>query len=385
MIVLKILSRNALRHPLRSGLTVAAIAVAVLSFGILRTVIEGWYAGVDASSASRLVTRNSISMTMPLPLAYASRIRQVEGVTRVGWGNWFGGIYIEEKNFFANFAIEPRAYLALYPEVIIPEEQFTAFLRERRACVVGRKSAERFGWKLGDVITLRGTIYPGDWEMVIRAIYRGRDKNVDETALYFQWDYLNERVKDLMPSDADMVGWFMIGVKDPDRAASISREIDGLFKNSLAETLTETEKAFTLGFIRMTEAIITIIRLVSLAVIVIIMVVAANTMAMTARERMAEYATMRVLGFDGFHIGGLVFGESLILSAAGGALGIALSFPAASWFSVSLGQFFPVFRISTTTLLLDILAALTVGVAAGIIPTWRAARVKVVDGFRRVA
>ena len=332
MIVLKILLRNSLRHPLRSSLTVLAVAVAILSFGLLRTVVDAWYAGVEASSAARLVTRSSISLIIPLPLAYAPRIRQVEGVARVSWGNWFGGIYQDEKNFFPNFAVEPFGYLDLYPEMVLTDEELAAFRRERTACVVGRKTAARFGWKLGQTITLRGTIYPGDWPMTIRGIFRGRDKTADESPLLFHWEYLNEGIKRVWPGAADSVGWYLVGVKDPDRAAEVSAAIDGLFKNSLAETLTETEKAFNLGFISMTEAIITMIRLVSLAVIAIIMVVAANTMAMTARERMSEYATFKALGFDGFHIGVLVWGESLTLTAAGGALGMALTFPAARYF-----------------------------------------------------
>lgn len=384
MIMLKILLRNSLRHPLRSSLTVLAVAIAILAFGLLRTVIDAWYAGVEAASAARLVTRNAISLIMPLPLSYAPRIRQVDGVAKVSWGNWFGGVYIEEKNFFANFAVEPYGYLDLYPELTMPDEQLAAFRRERTACVVGRKTAERFGWKLGDTITLRGTIYPGDWPMTIRGIFRGRDETVDETPLMFHWDYLNEGVKRIMPSEADSVGWYLVGLEDPDRAAEVSEKIDAMFKNSLAETLTETEKAFNLGFVAMTGAIITVIRLVSLAVIAIIMVVAANTMAMTARERMSEYATFKALGFDGFRIGTLVWGESLTLTAVGGAIGIVLTFPAAQYFKSQLGQFFPIFNISTGTLLMDLAAIVVVGVAASLVPTWRAARVDVVEGFRHL-
>jgi putative ABC transport system permease protein len=384
MITLKILLRNSLRHPLRSALTVLAVAIAILTFGLLRTVIDAWYAGVAAASAARLVTRNSISLIMPLPLSYAPRIRQVDGVSKVSWGNWFGGVYQDEKNFFANFAVEPVGYLDLLSEFTMPEEQLAAFRRERTACIVGRKTAARFGWKLGDTITLRGTIYPGDWPMTIRGIFRGRDETVDETPLLFRWDYLNEGVKRVMPGAADTVGWYLVGVKDPDRAAEVSAAIDAMFKNSLAETLTETEKAFNLGFIAMTGAIITVIRLVSLAVVAIIMVVAANTMAMTARERMGEYATFKALGFGGFHIGVLVWGESLTLTAAGGALGVLLTFPAAQYFKAQLGQFFPVFHVSGATLLLDLAAIVVVGVAASLVPTWRAARVDIVEGFRHL-
>jgi putative ABC transport system permease protein len=220
--------------------------------------------------------------------------------------------------------------------------------------------------------------------MTIRGIFRGRDRTADESPLLFHWEYLNEGMKRTWPGTPDSVGWYLVGVTDPDRAAQVSAAIDGMFKNSLAETLTETEKAFNLGFVSMTEAIITVIRLVSLAVIAIIMVVAANTMAMTARERMGEYATFKALGFGGLWIGVLVWGESLALTAAGGALGMALTFPAADYFVSKLGQFFPVFHVSATTLLLDLAAILLVGVAASLVPTWRAATVNVVEGFRHL-
>ena len=384
MIVLKILLRNSLRHPLRSALTVLAVAIAILAFGLLRTVIDAWYAGVQASSAARLVTRSAISLIVPLPLSYAPRIRQVDGVAKVSWGNWFGGIYQDEKNFFPSFAVEPYGYLDLYPEMVLTAEELAAFRRERTACIVGRKTAARFGWKLGQTITLRGTIYPGEWPMTIRGIFRGRDKTADESPLLFHWEYLNEGMKRTWPGTTDSVGWYLVGVKDPDRAAQVSAAIDAMFKNSVAETLTETEKAFNLGFISMTEAIITVIRLVSLAVIAIIMVVAANTMAMTARERVREYATLKALGFDGFRIGALVWGESLTLTAVGGAAGMLLTFPAARYFASQLGQFFPVFNVSTTTLLLDAAAIVAVGIAASLVPTWRAATVKVVEGFRHL-
>lgn len=384
MIVLRILLRNALRHPLRSGLTVLAVAIAILAFGLLRTVIDAWYAGVQASSAARLITRNAISLVMPLPLSYAPRIRQVDGVGRVSWGTWFGGVYQDEKNFFPSFAVEPDGYLDLYPEMVLTAAELAAFRRERSACVVGRKTAARFGWKLGQTITLRGTIYPGDWQLTIRGIFRGRDRTADESPLLFHWEYLNEGIRRTMPGAADTVGWYLVGVEDPGRAPEVALAIDGTFRNSLAETLTETEKAFNLGFISMTGAIITVIRLVSLAVIVIIMVVAANTMAMTARERTREYATLKALGFDGFRIGGLVWGESLVLAAAGGALGMALTYPAADYFVLRLGQFFPVFHVSRQTLLLDVAAVAAVGVAAAVIPTWRAARVNVAEGFRHL-
>jgi putative ABC transport system permease protein len=384
MNIVKLIIKNSFRHRLRTILTIFGVAVAILSFGLLRTVVSAWYAGVEASSASRLVARNAISLIFPLPLSYEDKIRQIEGVKRVSFGNWFGGIYIDEKHFFANYAVEPESYLKLYPEIIIPEDQKKAFLQDRKAAVAGRILIEKYGWKIGDIITLKGTIYPGTWDFVIRGIYRGRDKTVDESAFIFHWDYLNETLKKTSPMRADQVGWYMIGVTSPNLAADVAVRIDKAFKNSLAETLTETEKAFQLGFISMTEAIVIAIKLVSFVVVFIIMVVVANTMAMTARERIGEYAIFKTLGFGGWHIAKLVFGESLFITMLGCALGIALTFPAADIFSSALSTYFPVFNVAKKTIYMDIIASIIVGMVSALFPTWRAIKIRVADGLRRI-
>jgi putative ABC transport system permease protein len=384
MHVLRLIFKNSFRHKLRTFLTVLGVAVAILAFGLLRTVIDAWYAGVEASSANRLVTRNAISLIFPLPLSYKEKIRQIEGVKSVSYGTWFGGIYIDEKNFFANYAMEPEHYLAIYPELILPPDQRAAFYRDRKSAVVGRKLADRFGWKVGDNVTLRGTIFPGNWEFIIRGIYQGRDENVDETAFFFHWNYLNETMKKTAPGRADQVGWYMVEIRNPNVAADVSVRIDKMFKNSLAETLTETEKAFNLGFISMTEAIIIVIQLVSYVIILIIMAVVANTMAMTARERIGEYAIFKTLGFGGFHVAGLIFGESLFITAMGAVTGILLTFPASRIFAQQLSAYFPIFNVDPKTIYLDIAAAGLIGFSAAVFPTWRAVRIRIADGLRRM-
>ncbi len=384
MHVLKLIFKNSFRHKLRTFLTVLGVSIAILAFGLLRTVISAWYAGVEASSASRLVTRNAISLVFPLPLSYKEKIRQVDGVKSVSYGTWFGGLYIDEKHFFANYAVEAQNYLAIYPEIIIPPDQRAAFDRDRKAAVAGRKLADRHGWKIGDTVTLRGTIFPGTWDFVIRGIYQGRDRNVDETAFFFHWEYLNEAMKKTAPGRADHVGWYMVEVDSPNIAAEVSLRIDAMFKNSLAETLTETEKAFNLGFISMTEAILVVIQLVSYVVILIIMAVVANTMAMTARERIGEYAVFKTLGFGGFHVAGLIFGESLFITMTGALIGILLTFPAADIFVRELGSYFPIFNVEKKTIYLDLIAACFVGTSAALFPTWRALKIRIADGLRRV-
>src|ERR1700690_1900473 len=267
MFILKLLFKNTFRHTLRTFLTIVGITIAILAFGLLRTVIGAWYAGVDASSASRLVTRNSISLIFTLPFSYREKIRQIPGVKQIAYANWFGGIYIDEKNFIPNFAVDPKTYLDLYPEFMLTPQERSAFLHDRKGFVAGRKVVARYGWKIGDSITLKGTIFPGNWDLVLRGIYKGKDKNTDESQLFFSWDYLNETMKKTNPRRADQVGFYMIGVTSPDLASSVAVAVDQAFKNSMAETLTESEKAFQMGFVAMSDAIIMAIKLVSFVVI----------------------------------------------------------------------------------------------------------------------
>lgn len=384
MHILKLIYRNSRRHKLHTWLTVSGVTIAILAFGMLRTLVNAWYSGVEASSSTRLITRNSISLVFLLPLSYEEKIRQVSGVKNVSRAIWFNGIYISEKNFIPNFAVEPKTFLELYPEYILPEDQKTAFLGDRKAAIAGRKVAERFKWKIGDTIPLKGTIFPGTWDFVLRGIYHGTRRDTDETQFFFHWDYLNERLKQTFPAMTNQVGIYIIEVTNPDLAAEVSERIDTLFKNSLAETMTETEKAFQMSFVSMTEAIVVAIQLVSFVVIVIIMAVVANTMSMTARERTGEYAVMKTLGFGGWHIAIVVFGESFLITMAGSVMGIALTFPAAKVFSNMIGMYFPVFNVSTNTILMDIAATFVVSLLAAAFPTWRAARIHIADGLRKI-
>jgi putative ABC transport system permease protein len=384
MYYLKLILRNALRHKLRTGLTTLGIVIAVLAFGLLRTVVDAWYAGADAASNTRLITRNAISLIFPLPITYADRIRRVPGVREISHANWFGGVYISEKNFFPQFAVDADTYFDLYPEFVVEPAQLKEFKHDRKGCIVGRKLAAQYGWKVGDAIPLRGTIFPGTWEFVVRGIYQGKEPSTDEAQFFFQWDYLNETMKASAPRRANQVGIFLVRIDDSAMAAPISQEIDRTFKNSLAETLTETEKAFQLGFVSMTESIVIMIRIVSFVVIAIIMAVMANTMAMSARERLSEYATLKAIGFSPAYVGRLIFGESLLIALAGGALGCLLTFPVARAFVSRMGTLFPVFNISTQTVVMQFAAAMIVGLIAAVVPSVRASRVRIVDGLRAI-
>lgn len=381
---LRLVVKNASRHKLRTALTVVGIVVAISAFGLLRTVIDAWYAGANASSSARLVTRNAVSLVFPLPLTYAQRVRQVPGVAAVSWANWFGGVYVSERNFFPQFAVDAPSYLDIYTEFVLSPAERKAFLTDRQGAIAGRKLADQYGWKVGDQIPLRGTIFPGTWTFNLRGIYDGATRATAESQMFFHWDYLNESVKKRFPRRGDQVGVLIERLQDPDQAAAVAQEIDATFKNSLAETLTETENAFQLGFVSMSEAILLAIEAVSYVVIVVIMAVMANTMAMTVRERGREYATLKALGFGGGWVGLLIFGESLLIALLGGLAGIALTFPLANAFREALGAFFPIFYVSDETIVAQLAAALLVGVVAAVFPAWHAARIPVVEGLRTV-
>jgi putative ABC transport system permease protein len=384
MYTLRLIVKNTMRHKLRTSLTILGLVVAIFSFGLLQTVINAWYAGAEGASNTTLVTRNKTSLVFPLPLSYQARIRAVPGVTGVGYANWFQGIYKDPKNFFAQFAISGESYLDIYPDYLLPPEDRAAFLRDRKGAIVGRKLADQYGFKVGDVIPLKGTIYPGNWELVVRGIFDGKQTSTNTATLFFHWDYVNETVKKLSPRRANQIGVYVVQINQPENAAAISAAVDHEFENSLAETLTETEKAFQLSFVSMSEAIVVAIRVVSFVVIIIIAAVMANTMAMSARERLGEYATLKALGFGPGFLALMIFGESLLLSAFGAALGIFILFPFAAFLGKVMGTMFPVFEVTQLTVMQQMLAALIIGTLAAIAPTVRAIRVNIVEGLRSI-
>ncbi len=384
MYFFKLVLRNALRHKLRSLLTMLGIVVAVLAFGLLDTVVTAWYAGANAASGTRLITRNAISLVFPLPLHYRDKIRRIDGVDIVSYANWFAGVYIDEKNFFPQFAVDAPSYFALYPEYLIDPGQWKDFLADRQGAVVGAKLAATFGFKVGDAIPLRGTIHPGTWQFHVRAIYHGAEPKTDTSQFFFHWNYLNETQRQRNPALAARVGVYVIGIEKANAAAEIARAIDANFKNSLAETLTETEKAFQLSFVAMTETILIALRIVSLLVILIILLVMTNTMAMTTRERQVEYATFKALGFPPRFLLGLILGESLTIAVLGGSLGIALTFPIAEAFGSAMGTLFPVFEVAAHTVITQLFAVVAVGITAALFPALRAIRVPVAQGLRSI-
>lgn len=387
MFVLKLVLKNALRHKLRTLLTVVGVAIAVMSFGFMRTIVTAWSAGVQSSAENRMITRQAVSFIFPLPYSCLQQIQDVPGVAEVSYANWFGGVYKDPadwKNFFPRIAVDPETYFALYPEFIVPADQFAEFKKERNSCIVGEKLAREQGLKLGDIIPVDGDIYPGKWEFVVRGIYRGKDQTTDETQMFFHWDYLNEQVRKNEPGREGMVGWYVLSVRNAADMPRVAKAVDDRYKNSRSSTKTETEREFQQGFVSMSSAIISSLEAVSYVIIGIILLVLANTIVMAARERTKEYAVLKTLGFSARHIVGLIAGESMLIASLGCVIGLGLTFPMAMGFSKAFPTFFPVFNVETITIVLAVTVAVCAGVIAALFPSTRAVRMKIVDGLRSI-
>ena len=385
MELFRLLLRNALRHKLRTVLTVIGVGVAVMAFALLQTVVTAWHAGVEASAANRLITRHAVSFVFPLPLSYRDRIAQIAGVNKVTYAVWFSGVYIDKNQFFARLAVDSDTFFDVYPEFVIDREQFEAFKRERNACIIGVDIVNRYHLKIGDIMPIEGDVYPGQWEFVVRGIYYPRDQTTDPSSMMFHYRYVDERVRQEFPDRAGQVGWYIVRIDDPANSAQISQDIDNLFTNSRAETKTETERAFQQSFLSAASAVITAMNIMSFVIIGIILLVLGNTMVMSARERTHEFAVLKALGFSGGQLFLLLGGESMILSIAGSALGLALTLPAVAGFQSALPKgWFPVFYIKPETILIGCIAGFAVGLLASLIPLRRVLTTRIVEGLRYV-
>lgn len=385
MELIRLLLRNALRHKLRTVLTIIGVGVAVMAFALLQTVVTAWHAGVEASAANRLITRHAVSFVFPLPLSYRDRIAQIDGVNKVTFAVWFSGVYIDKNQFFARLAVDSDSFFDVYPEFVIDREQFDSFKRERNACIIGVDLAKRYNLKIGDIMPMEGDVYPGQWEFVVRGIYYPRDQTTDPSSMMFHYRYVDERVRQEFPDRAGQVGWYIVRIDDSANSAQISQDIDNLFANSRAETKTETERAFQQSFLSAASAVITAMNIMSFVIIGIILLVLGNTIVMSARERTHEFAVLKALGFSGGQLFLLLGGESMILSIAGSALGLALTLPAVAGFQSALPKgWFPVFYIKSETIVIGSIAGFVVGLLAALIPLRRVLTTRIVEGLRYV-
>src|SRR5262249_58964075 len=294
------LVKNAFRNRFRTVLTIAGMAVAVLAFVFLRTTVEVWNSGLSAAAEDRLVTRHKVSITMWMPRAYYDRIANgVPNVAAVAFANWTGATYPkDERSFFANFAVDEK-YWEVYPEIVVPPDQLAAYNADPAGAIVGETLAAKYGWKLGDKITLTGTIYPGDWTFNVRGLYTTTNRAIDKSSFLFHWKYLNDGLPQRI---REHIGWFVIRVKDPSQGAAVAQAIDKLFESSEVETLTESERLFNLSFISMYSAIFTAMNVVAVVLLLIMTMILGNTIAMGVRERNHEYGVLRAIGYKNGHL-----------------------------------------------------------------------------------
>lgn len=397
------------RNWVRSGSTVAAIAVCIFLFCTLQTVLAAINYGLEAANASRLVTRNAVSLVFSLPLSYKQRIEQVEGVEAVSIVHWFGGTLkakLQEQdseggngsdapdfsNFFANFAVEPEVYLSMYPELILSEDEKQAWFSDRRGALIGRGLANRYGWEVGDAFFLESFIPPyrkpdGPFEFVVRAIYdvdRERYPGTDPNTMFFDYRYLYEATGRELGA-----GTYTLKISDPDAAGRIAEEIDSRFENSDAQTLTETESAFLAGFVAMAGGLAFLLNAIGLAVTFTILLVTANTMSMAVRERRTEIAVLKTLGFPSGLVMALVMGESVLIGLVGGALGLGLSQLAAVIlpFLPVIGAIvsaFPTAGLPPQVAGLGLGVSLLIAIGAGFVPARVAYKARITEMLRQV-
>jgi len=376
---LRLVVANLGRHKLRTVLTILSVALALFLFASLRSVVTTLAATAQFGGARRLVTLNATGLVFPLPLAYGNRIKALPGVTGLSWANWFGGRYGDGNTFFANFAVDPESYLAIYPEIVLPAEQKQAFFQDRTGALIGERLISRYGWKLGQNVTLQGTIFPGDWTFTIRGVYTPTDPAIGDDVLIFHHEYFDERI-----GRAGIAGWYIVEIDDASHAAAIAKSIDDVFRNSSSPTKTGTEREFQASFATMWGNVSFLMSTIGLAVVFAILLVTANAMMMSARERTGEIAVLKTIGFSDRLLFGLVMVEAGALALTGAVLGLGaakLLYPAINFNGAG---FLPGFKVTTSTLVVGLLVALGLMLASGLVPALRAARLPVVQALRKV-
>jgi putative ABC transport system permease protein len=370
---------NLRRKKVRTTLTIGSFLVAFFLFGLLAALRMGFQGGSGAAGADRLNVINTVSLILPLPFSYRDRLLQLPGVKAVTHATWFGGVYQDERNFFPQIAVDKDTWFDVHADYALTPEAREAFLRDRQACVVGRSLADRFGFKVGDRLPLRGTIWPGTWEFNVAGIYVGSQSDVDTSGMYFRSDYLEER----RAFGKGTVGWYVVQLDDPEDGVRVSKAIDELFSNSPFETLTQTEKAFAASFVKQMGNVELLILSIGSVVFLTLLLVTGNTMAISVRERYGELAVLKTVGFSDFRVLKLILAEALLIAGQGGLIGLVLAKAVIPGLSRALPML-GVLYVSPLTFGLGFVLALAVGTAAGLLPAVGAMRLKVVDALRRV-
>jgi putative ABC transport system permease protein len=375
-----LLLANLLRRKIRTALTVGSFAVALFLFGLLATIQGAFNAGVELAGADRLFVMHRASFIQPLPFAHREKILRIPGIRDVTSASWFGGVYQDPKNFFAQFAIEADSWRRVYPEFVVAENEWRDFLADRAGCVVGAGTAARFGWKVGDRVPLQGTIFPGLWEFNVRGVYRGARPQDDTSQFWLHKEYLDEKGPDFWKG---IVGWYVVRVTNPDDGLQVAKAIDAAFANSAWETRTQTERTVATSFVKQMGNIEFLILAVGGVVFFTLLLVTGNTMAIAVRERTAELAVLKAVGFSDIFTLAIVLAEALLVAGVGGGLGLGLA-KGLTLRGDPTGGLLPSFYLPGSALVLGLGVALAVGLAAGLIPAILAMRLRVVDALRRV-
>jgi putative ABC transport system permease protein len=374
---------NLFRKKIRLLLTIGSFAVALFLFAFLSVVKDAFGRGADVAGADRLVIINRVSIIQPLPLPYRDKILRIQGVKAITHNNWFGGVYQEEKNFFPQFVIDVENQRTVIPELIVPDDQWANFVKDRQGAIAGASLAKRFGWKIGDRIPIKNALFGGaaTWDFNLDGIYHGKRPQDDESQFWFQWDYFEERMPQSFKGNA---GWYVLKLDQPDDAPRVAKAIDDMFANSPYETKTETESAFAAGWVKQFGNIEFLILSIGAVVFFTLLLVTGNTMAISVRERTAELAVLKAIGFTDRSVLFFVLSEALLIALFGGLIGLALAIFAVPLIATALNGLLPNLILSYTILASGLAFALIVGAASGLLPGIGAMRMRVVDALRRV-
>ena len=380
---LPLLAASQRRKRLRTFFTLASIVVAFLLFGLAESMRNALQSGVDIAGADRLITMHRVSFTQLLPASYQSRIRAIDGVVDVTPQTWFGAWYRDERSLIPAFPVEPEPFLRMYPEYVVPEEQRIAWVADRGGAMIGRGLAELTGWKVGDAVPLRSAIWRRSdgsdvWELTVRAIY-DLPEGGDTRQILLHQDYFEEA----KAQAKGMVGWYLVQIDRVERADAVARQIDQQFANSPAETKTSSERAMAQSFLNQIGNIGAILQAIVTAVFFTMLLVTANTIAQSVRERTSEIGVLKTLGFTNGGVLGLVLAEAVLITALGGVIGLA----GAAWLGVQFEpvfrQYLPGFSLPTDALVRGVVFMLVLGLLAGAVPAVQAMRLGIVQALRR--
>ncbi len=382
--------RNVARNRFRTVLTLLGVAVAIVAFVMLRTVLSAWTSAADYAAADRIVTRHKVSFIMSLPGRYVEEIAQQPGVKQTLLSSWFGGKDPKfEQEFFGTIAVDPKRFFQVYDEIDVPAPQREAWMQDQRGALVGDVLAKKLGYKVGDRITLRGTIFPGDWQFIVKGIYTTSRQSLDRSTLFFHYDYLNEWLKKNRPRSADQVGWVVSRIDKSRRPADVAKLVDRHFEERDVQTLSQDERSFNTSFLGMISAVLSALDVVSVVILAIMLLILGNTIAMGVRERTHEYGVLRAIGFLPKHLALFVMGEAATIGLGGGILGLLLAYPLVErglgrFLEENMGAFFPYFRIDPMTSVVALVLATLLGLLAAAIPAYNASKLDVVSSLRRI-